>query len=228
MSDEVDYETLRKYHVSRTNILKIVKYMKYEVPDNPNSINPSSKQLKSGMHISLEDFVEKYSEFNLIDMKEDMTMIINEKEENSLLLKWHPQYKLGVSVADTADFMCNNGLKKAIIVADGGLTSTTGCNDILQNLKITKKITINVWRLDESMIFVPNHVLVPFHRICTLKERKALFKVCGIKSKDDMPNIQKDDIMVRYLGANKGQVIETNERSITNPDCFILHYMIVV
>lgn len=211
---ELDNETLRKYHLSRKNLLKIARYMKYEVPDD--------------LDMELEDFIKKYSEFSLNDMKEDMTILLNEDKPNSLMLKWHLQHKLGVSVADTAEYMEHNKIMKAIIVADGGVTSSSGCNDILQNLRIAKRIIIEVWRLDESMIFVPDHELVPEHRICTLKEKKHLFKVCGFKSKDDMPYIKKDDIMVRYLGAVKNQVIETKEKCVSDPTLYILHYMIVV
>lgn len=216
MSEVVDEEILRKYHLSRKNVLKIARYMGYTISDKHE--------------LSLEDFTEKYEGNTLLEMKEDMTMIFNAEETglDTLILKWHLQYKLGVSVAETAEYMEENNLKKAIIVADGGVTSATGCNDILLNLKATKGLCISVWRLDESLIFVPEHVLVPQHRICTHKERKAIFKAYGLKDKTDLPNMKKDDIMVRYLNANKGQLIETLEICVSNPNLFIRNYSIVV
>src|SRR5580698_10501353 len=215
MSENVDEETLRKYHLSRKNVLKIARYMGYHISDEYD--------------MTLEEFSEKYEEFTLLDMKEDMKMEFDAEETgiNSLILKWHLQYKLGVSVAETAEYMENNNLKKAIIVADGGLTSIAGCNDILLNLKVTKGLCISVWRLDESLIFVPDHILVPQHRICSHKEKQSLFKAYGLKNKNDLPNIKKDDIMVRYLNASKGHLIETLEICVSNSDLFIRNYSLV-
>jgi DNA-directed RNA polymerase subunit H (RpoH/RPB5) len=182
------------------------------------------------LHKTLEEFTEEFGVFTDIEiLKKEMSGLSfyfedDKNKEFGIMIGWYLEHRLGVGIRDTVDDMANKNIKKALIVADGGMTS--GCKDILKNLKIVKKITIDIMTLKESMIFVPDHVLVPQHRICTVKEKKDLFKSYGLKWKS-LPHIKSDDIMVKYLGASKSQLIEIIRKSDSDPDLYILTYRIV-
>src|SRR5207253_7884658 len=120
-------------------------------------------------------------------------------------LIWHTENKLGIGVRDIVDQLEEEGIFKAIIVADEGLT--TGCPSILENVEATKNIIIDIWNLEESMIYAPDHVIVPEHRICSTKEKNHLMRVYALKKKQ-LPSIKRDDVQVKYMGASKGQLIE--------------------
>lgn len=232
-------EKIRQYYLSRENLLRIVEYRGYSV--------------SSDLHYkTIDEFITAFdilSKMQDVDGNEDIetlkkemsgsvfynsTPSINTKNSDTtsafsnigIMIGWYPDHKLGVSIRDTVDDMEKKGVNKAIIVADEGVTA--GCKDILKNLKIVKKISIDVMTLRESMIFVPDHTYVPSHRICTFAEKKALFKSYGLKTKDKLPYIKSDEIVIKYLGASKNQLIEINRISDTDPEKFIKTYRIVV
>jgi DNA-directed RNA polymerases I, II, and III subunit RPABC1 len=211
----MDDETLRQYHLSRQNMLKVLSLRGYYVPESHNT--------------TFDEFRDKYGRFLLDDLKLAISGYVYEtsvdKSNGCILLSWHMENKLGVSIRDIVNEMENENIKRAIVVSEGGVTSS--CNEIIKNLKITKNIIIDTWSLKESMVYVPDHVLVPHHRICSVQEKKALFKAHGLTN-EMLPRIKHDDIMVKYLGASKGQLIEITKKSETNPDVQMLKYRIVV
>ena len=211
----MDSETLRKYHSSYEKMLKTVAYRGYIVPDE--------------LLLDRSQFDESFSEFESVDdIKETIGDLIFEsttKLEDRLLLRWVKDRKLGTSIRDIFNTMVNESIGRALIVADEGINPAS--KETLKNLKVCYSLTIDVWSLQESMIFPPDHVYTPKHRICTLKEKKALYKAYGLKNKD-LPRIKPDDVMVKYLGASRKQLIQITRKSDTNPDLHILYYRIVL
>lgn len=61
-------------------------------------------------------------------------------------------------------------------------------------------------------IVVPEHILVPKHKIMTTDEYDAAFKLYKI-NKEDFPKIVSDDPMVLWLGARPGDVLEIERES---------------
>lgn len=211
----MDSETLRKYHSSYEKMLKTVSYRGYIVPDD--------------LLLDRSQFDENFSEFESVDdIKESIGDLLFEsatKLEDRLLLRWVKDRKLGMSIRNISNTMISEGASKALIVADEGINPAS--KETLKNLKVCYALTIDVWSLQESMIFPPDHVYTPTHRICTLKEKKALYKAYGLKNKD-LPRIKPDDVMVKYLGASRKQIIQITRKSDTNPDLYILYYRIVL
>lgn len=202
----------RDYFTSYKNMLKVVEYRGIKVEDR--------------YHKTQEDFFKEYDDCESVEeIKERLSYLVVGKEENKILLCWFKERKLGPSIRTVVEYMQNENVKKALVVVDEGVTP--GSKEILKNLKICEKIIIDVWTLQESMIFVPDHIYVPEHRICSIREKKSLFKNHGL-TKKKLPYITSDDIMVKYLGASKGQVLQIKRVSDTNPGCKIISYRIVV
>lgn len=190
-------------------MLKVVEYRGFTVPSHLNKTQ--------------SEFYEKYESYDKIEnIKEDIGDLVF---DNKILLKWFKEKKLGASIRDTINLMKEKGVKDALIVADEGMTPN--CKEIIKNLKSCDNIVVHVWTLIESMIFVPSHEFVPEHRICTLREKKNICKTYSVK-KTQLPYIKSEDVMVKYLGAKKNQLIEIKRMSDTDPNNFILYYRIVV
>jgi DNA-directed RNA polymerase I, II, and III subunit RPABC1 len=218
MNDEI----LSQYHLSRHNMLKVLSLRGYYVPED--------------QHVTLERFTEEYGECDLNELKAaisgsvfkiayDFRSEIPSTNEYDCIVYWHLEHKLGVSIRDIVDKMEEENIKRALVVSDGG--TTPSCNEIIKNLKITRGLILDVWSLKESLIYVPDHILVPQHRICSIQEKKKLFKAHGI-TKEKLPYIRHDDVMVKYLGACKGNLIEITKKSDTNPSVKSVKYRIVV
>jgi len=88
-------------------------------------------------------------------------------------------------------------------------------------------IKIWVWHLKETMLFVPEHDLVPEHIMCTRKEKKKLYKQYGTTN-EKMPHISTSDMMVRYLGAERKTLIKIIRPSATNKGDFNISYRVVM
>jgi len=193
-------------------MLKVVEYRGFKIDTND--------------HKTQQYFFEEYKDCETPEsIKEKLGYLIFGNENDKILLCWFKERKLGPSVRIVVDFMQTENIKKALVVADEGVTS--GSKEILKNLKICEKIIIDVWTLQESMIFVPDHIYVPKHSICSVKEKKRVLESYGVKQLQ-MPFINSDDVMVKYLGASKNQLIQIIRISDTNPEFMIRTYRIVV
>ncbi|MFH0889568.1 MAG: DNA-directed RNA polymerase subunit H [Candidatus Aenigmatarchaeota archaeon] len=63
-------------------------------------------------------------------------------------------------------------------------------------------------------IKIINHVIVPKHEILTPDETKVLLDKYKI-SINQLPRIMEDDVVVKEIGANVGDVIKITRQSIT-------------
>lgn len=215
---EIDVETLRRYWVSRCNMIKTLRYRGYSIAE--------------GLYdMTHDEFVEKYEGYTLKDLKEEMTSELVIESQGSLpkiLVFWLNEPKLGANIRDVHDKMEMSSSQHAFVVADEGITYQA--RESLRSLKTAKKFFIDVWTLEETSIFVPDHVFVPEHRICTPAQRREIFKAYGIRPKDGQnkfPRIRLDDIMVRYLGASKGELIEIIRPSETSQGQTDMSYRLV-
>lgn len=227
----MDYKTSRSYYISYINMIKTAKYRGYDLPENVDCA------------LDIEGFIEIYGKSSVNDMKKAISKIIfdtininyqhiiNPKGDANvkMALIWHSEYKMGIGIRDVINKLEEMEVKKAMIVVDGGITP--GCREILGNIRKTKSIIVDIWTLDESMLFVPDHVLVPHHEICSMSKKREVLKSYGIKLVDarvKLPNIKHNSTMVKYLGAKKGQLIKIIRPCETDPDSMMETYRIVV
>lgn len=177
---------------------------------------------------SRDDFESMYGNLSLAEVKKCMSQefIIDATDElPKILVVWLVDRKLGANTRDIKDALELHGSQHALVVADEGVTPQA--KETLRALRATKKIYISVWTLPETMIFTPDHEYVPAHRVCTARERRKILTDYG-SSKDKLPQIQHSDIMIRYLGATKNQLIEIKRPCETYPGQFTIYYRIVV
>lgn len=206
------YAILKKYYRSWTNMLRVIKYRGLYVEND--------------LHITFEEFCEKYENWTIQDIKEDMSGYVFGQGKKSTLLFWFPEPKISVSVRDTVIHMENNAISRAILIADHDDGMTAICPELLKSIKKTKHIIIDVWTLKESLIFAPDHRLVPQHRIISKEEGEELLNAYAI-NKDETAFIEKTDVIVKYLGALPNQMIEIIRPSISNPDYDMIKYRVV-
>ncbi len=186
-----DQENLRCLYMSWVNIIKIMRYRGYIIPKD--------------FDLTLEEFTETYGDKSLKSIKEYMSdELLFEHNGVTLMAVW-VEKNLGTNVQDVYEMMIKKGATKALVVVETKVTSQA--SNILGMLRTTKRIFIDVWTMKESMIFVPDHKLVPKHRICSVKEKKRVLQQYGCRP-NEIPQIGKNDVMVKYLGAAKGQLIE--------------------
>lgn len=207
-------ETLRKYYTSYTVMLKILKYRGYYV---------SKKYEKTR-----EEFDYLYSEYTELSavktaMSENM---IFRKGGSPVMVIWIHERKLGSNVRDVVSTLEENDILNAFIIADEGPTPQVG--EVIKSLKVTKNIHIDIWTLHSSMVFIPDHKLVPKHRICSTRERKVIYDAYNLKVGDQkIPRLPTSDAIVKFLGASKGNLVEITRLSETDPSKWMLSYRIV-
>lgn len=219
-------DTIRRYYVSYINMIKTAKYRGYKLPET----------IKTNFDFSLEEFTQVYGDLTIDNLKRGLSNIIFDTYEipkkldaPRMIIIWHLEHKMGLGIRDVVNKLEELNIKKAMIVVDGGITP--GCREMLGNIRKTKCITIDIWTLQESMVYVPDHVLVPEHKICSITEKKQLLKSYGIKpqnAKTQLPIIRHDATIIKYLGAKKGQLIKIIRESETDPDSMIESFRIVV
>ena len=208
-------EILRKYYTSHKNMLKVLKYRGF----SENVVDQHS--------LSEEEFNNTYGIYDINDMKNSMSEGLTFKQKNkpTTIIVWITDPKLGANIADINSQLENDAASSALIIADEG--TTPQAKETIRNLKTTKKIFIDVWTLWESMVFVPDHCFVPFHRICSVKEKKAVLATYGLQDGKKIPCLLPTDVMTKFLGATKGNLVYILRPSETDPDKFIPTYRMV-
>ena len=73
--------------------------------------------------------------------------------------------------------------------------------------------------------FILEHELVPRHEILDESEVELVLKKYGIK-KENLPKILKDDVVVKAIGAQEGQVLKITRNSPTAGES--VYYRLVV
>jgi len=219
MNKIVTDEVLRKYYKSYSVILKLLKYRGFD-----------SKTVDKHI-ITEEAFYETYltGECTIEQLKnslsEDMVFEKGGENKTTTIVLWIVEAKLGANISEVNTSIVNANATSAIVIADNGVTAQA--KETIRILRTTRKIIVDVWTLEESMVYTPEQKHVPEHRICSPKEKKEIYTVYGLKG-DQLPKMVLGDTMVKFLGATQGQLIEIIRTSETDPSSKYKTYRIVV
>ena len=137
------------------------------------------------------NFSERYKDKKLSEIKREMSFI----KENVMVI-WLEESKLGTNIHDVFDKILKNKCSEVLIIADERTTSHVHL--YINELKNTTRINITVWTLNETVIFAPDHELVPKHEICSEEEYRNVLSDYGISPKQ-LPKINHEDVISRYL-----------------------------
>lgn len=220
-------DIIYNFYKSRDTMLKIAKYQGYDV-DNSLFLNYDEfrdKYINSSMEIE-EVVAENDEDVDINQLKRDISMTFT-KGKISVYVTWINENKLGgASLKDLVEKMTKDIIQNAFVISQEGIVAT--CQSTIKMLKVINKINISIWTFKDSLIFIPDHVHVPPHRICSVKEKNNIMKTYAL-NKHQIPIISyKDDVMVKTLGATKGQLIEILRPSETDPTFIIKTYRIVL
>lgn len=202
------------YFESRTNTVKLIKYRNYKFTDPKEGIN-------------FDKFLDIYGDKTPEEIKEsmsnDLTISDNDNPEDNCYVVWTHETKLnGDKINEINEEILNINTKNVILISDANPTPTA--IDSIKLLKSLHNIKIDTWHFSQTQLFAPEHEFVPPHRICTNQEKTKIANAYGL----DIPKIHISDIMIKYLGATKGNVIEIIRPSETWPGHKDFTYRIVV
>lgn len=211
-----DYEKERRcLYISRRTILKTLKYRGYDLDDELSNLQNETE----------EEFFEKYIDFDIEEIKSDMTFSLTSKKLPSIYCIWVNTggKKLGIGVSNIITEMTENDYKNCIIISD--LKMTSKASSLIKD--VNQDMRIDVFTITETLIFAPEHELNPFFRICSAVEKKKLMKDYALDSIKKLPSISYNDVIVKYLGAPKGTLLEITRKSETNEENYYISYRIV-
>jgi len=86
--------------------------------------------------------------------------------------------------------------------------------------------TVETFTLDELMINISHHEIVPKHELITPEEAKALLTGLKLKTPAQLPIIYKTDPMARYIGARSGDVVRIHRKSLTAGKTIFYRYCV--
>lgn len=116
--------------------------------------------------------------------------------------------------------MTENGIRRAILITQNPLTAFA--KEAIQESQPT--LIIEVFEESELLVNITKHDLVPKHKPLTDEEKKTLLQRYTVKE-SQLPRIQVNDPVARYLGLSRGQVVkiirpsETAGRYVTYRIC---------
>jgi len=166
------------------------------------------------------DFKEKFGEY---PARDSLTVLVEkaDDEKNQLFVFFTEEEKLGVKPIKTyTDRMRAEGVSNAIIVLRVDITPFA--KQAVQEM--SDSFRIEHFKESEMLVDITQHQLVPEHQVLTAAEKAELLKRYRLKD-TQLPRIQPNDPVARYLGLRRGNVVkiirpsETAGRYVTYRVC---------
>lgn len=166
--------------------------------------------LDSEIKMSIREFLDKFGE-NF--KREDLYMFKAKIDDpNDHIFVFFPsEPKLNVKIAKRyAERMRTENVLRGIIVTKDAPTPIA--KRAIEDL--SQKYYIEVFLDAELLVNVSNHMLVPKHEVLSNEEKKELLKRYTVKEMQ-LPRMQSNDPMAKYLGIRRGQVVKITRDSET-------------
>jgi DNA-directed RNA polymerases I, II, and III subunit RPABC1 len=146
--------------------------------------------------------------------RESMSILVEKQDDNAdqIFVFFPEDEKVGVKPIKTyCERMKAENVFKAIIVVKTALTAFAkqAIREVSQ-----RGYRIEYFRDAELVIDITEHKLVPTHTVMTEQEKKELLSRYRLKP-SQLPRIQSQDPIARYLGLRTGQVVKITRPSET-------------
>lgn len=167
--------------------------------------------LDSEINMNMSDFLDKFGEnFNRENL--DMPSVVKKDDPNDQIFVFFPnEQKLTTKVMRRyADQMKTDNILRAIIVSSEAPTpyAKRAVEDF------SKGYYLELFLDAELLVNVNKHMLVPKHEVLTNEQKKELLKHYKVKE-TQLPKMQSQDPIARYLGIRRGQVVKITRNSET-------------
>lgn len=103
-----------------------------------------------------------------------------------------------------------------VIISRDKLTNDTPLDGVAENLLKTRNIFIQLFWIDQIVVNITEHSLVPEHQIISQIEKEQLLEKYNIKSFNNLPIILKNDPVAKYFGMRRGDVCKITRSSETS------------
>ena len=214
MSKE-NYEILNIFRVRRT-VLQMLRDRGYLVFDSKDDLNISRTNFElkyvKNYRVMREELEIKRPRWNCSNNKILVAFVEGEKNKSTIGVKVIREY---------CERIKKDNFFNAIIILHGRLTPHAKQALSAINAESDK---IEYFNESELIINITEHNLVPKHEILSKTQAKCLLKKYCLKE-NQLPRIQKNDPIARYLGLQKNEIIkiirpsETAGRYITYRRC---------
>ena len=161
--------------------------------------------------IIYDDWVKKIKEkktmdglFRKIDKNDDNKKII-------LYYQYFPDQKINSdSIKNYLEIMKSTKVNSGIIIISGKLSQQAK----QKVLDINKELQVEVFTVNELVVNITEHELVPKHILLSKEDKDLLLKRYKIKE-SQLPKILVTDPVARYLGLKRGDVVKIIRESET-------------
>lgn len=176
---------------------------------------------EQALEMSVDEFRQRYSD---TPARESLTILVEKAHDptDQLFVFFPKDEKVGIKPIITyCQRMEEEKAMRAIVVVQENLTphAKQGLKEMVQ-----KGYRIEYFRDAELLVDITEHELVPEHILLTPEEKKQLLARYRLKP-SQLPRIQIQDPVARYLGLSQGNVVkivrpsETAGRYITYRIC---------
>lgn len=190
----MDEEYMKQLWTSREVILEVVE-------DQGYTSNQES--------LTFQNFKNKFCADEETNPKSLINFIAKRENGKRIFVSWIIESKLRTNTTIYKQLE-EEKINRAIIITDEGMTPKA--LEIVNKLYLQGKYFIFHYTLKETQFNISKHELVPKHTICTPEEKKELLETYSIKP-SQCPEIKRTDVMVRHIGAIRGQLIKIERNS---------------
>ena len=165
------------------------------------------KQSPSPQHIS-ELFIQW-------QQNQGFFILLNHRTENHHLLIYFKNEQKQIHKDDIKEFlvkMNKQKIKRGIIVSNNSLS--TICKKLLTTMKVDYGYFVEHFVVEDLLINITKHSLVPKHVKASEEEKKLVLKKYRAKVAQ-MPKILVGDPVARYLGLRRGDMVKIYRKSDT-------------
>jgi DNA-directed RNA polymerase I, II, and III subunit RPABC1 len=212
-----DNEILNIFRIRRT-VLQMLRDRGYLVFDTKDDLNMSrvifETKFVKNYKIIRPELEIKRPRWNSADIKILVAFIEGEKEKSTIGVK---------SIREYCERIKQDNFSSVILILHGRLTPHAKQAISAINSGSDK---IEYFNEAELIVNITEHNLVPKHEILSNEEARCLLERYSLKE-TQLPRIQKNDPIARYLGLQKNQIVkiirpsETAGRYITYRRCII-------